>query len=169
MCDQTWSMITLRPRAWRPIEERVEVGQGPEQGIDVAIVADVVAEVLHRRGEEGREPDPVDAEAGDVVEPLDDALQVADAIAVRSRESCADRSGRSPRRATIGFVAALTGHRISLRRGGFSRPAGDWKRRRKTSREAAPLASNSGMGSENAAFKQAFAPTNHNEEPPLHG
>ena len=50
-------------------DQRVEIGERAEQRIDVAVVGDVVAEILHRRGEEGREPDRVDAEVGDVGEP----------------------------------------------------------------------------------------------------
>ena len=47
------------------------------------VVGDVVAEVDLRRGIEGREPDGVDAQVLQVVEPLGDAVQVADAVAVR--------------------------------------------------------------------------------------
>ena len=50
-------------------DQRVEIGERAEERIDVGVVGDVVAEVLHRRGEEGREPDRVDAEIGDVGEP----------------------------------------------------------------------------------------------------
>ena len=47
-------------------DQRVEIGERAEHRIDVAIVGDVVAEILHRRGEEGRDPDRVDAERGDI-------------------------------------------------------------------------------------------------------
>src|SRR4029079_8819871 len=54
------------------------------------VVGDVVAEVLHRRRERRREPDSVDAKrlrpAVEVVEPADEARQVADAVAVRVLE-----------------------------------------------------------------------------------
>ena len=73
----------LEPEAVGLGKQRVEVGQAAEERIDVAIVGHVVAEVLHRRGEERRQPDPVDAEAGDVVEAAGNARQIADAVAVR--------------------------------------------------------------------------------------
>ena len=63
-------------------DQRVEVGQRAEQRIDAAIVGDVVAEIGHRRGEDRRQPDRVDAEPREVIEPLGDALEVADAVAV---------------------------------------------------------------------------------------
>ena len=61
----------------------VEVGERAEDRIDVAVVGDVVAEVGHGRGVEGRDPDGVDAEGGEVVEAGEDAGEVADAVAVR--------------------------------------------------------------------------------------
>ena len=68
-------------------EQAVEVGERPEQRIDVAVVGDVVAVVLHRRAEEGREPERVDAEPDEVVEAPADALEIADAVAVRVAEA----------------------------------------------------------------------------------
>jgi hypothetical protein len=50
-------------------DQGVEVLQAPEQRIHVAIVAHVIAEVGHGGGVEGREPDCVDAEPGQVVQP----------------------------------------------------------------------------------------------------
>ena len=67
-------------------DQRVEVRQGAEHGIDVAVVGDVVAEVAHRRPEDRRQPDGVDAEPGEVVQPADQAPQVTDAVPVRVRE-----------------------------------------------------------------------------------
>ena len=116
----------LEPERVRALDQRVEVGERAEHRIDVAIIGDVVAEVAHRRGEEGRQPDRVDAEARDIIELRGDARQVADAVAVRYRRSCAGRSDRSPRRATTAArlrpaLAALTSsasiaHRIAERR-----------------------------------------------------
>src|SRR5258705_5905080 len=63
-------------------DQRVEIGQAAERWIDVAIVCDVVAEIRHGRDVERRNPDTVDAERRDVIELLDDARQIADAIAV---------------------------------------------------------------------------------------
>jgi hypothetical protein len=53
--------------------------------VDGAVVGDVVAPVVVRRGHRGVEPDAVDAEPLEVVEPGDDPTQVADAVAVRVR------------------------------------------------------------------------------------
>ena len=64
------------------LDHAVIVGERAEHRVDAAVVRDVVAAVLHRRGEEGRDPDAVDAQAGDVVQLLGDAGQVADAVAI---------------------------------------------------------------------------------------
>ena len=63
--------------------QAVEVRQRAVLRIDVLVVGDVVAEIDLRRGIDGREPDRVDAEFLQVVEALGDAVQVADAVAVR--------------------------------------------------------------------------------------
>ena len=65
-------------------DQPVEVGEGAEDRVDVAVVGHVVAEVGHRRAEERREPDGVDAEPRQVVEARRDAVEVADAVAVVS-------------------------------------------------------------------------------------
>ena len=90
----------LRPRAWaRPAGGRSR--RGAEQRVDVAVVGDVVAEVGHRRAEEGREPDGVDARASRDDRGRRDAGQVADAVAIGVSRSCGDRSGRRRRTATM--------------------------------------------------------------------
>ena len=68
-------------------EQRVEVGERAEQGIDGAVVGDVVAIVLHRRLAERRDPDRVHAQLLDIFQPARDARQVADAVAVRVLEA----------------------------------------------------------------------------------
>src|SRR3712207_7415743 len=50
-------------------EQSVEVGEVPECRIDVAGVGDVVAVVGHGGGVERRDPEGVDAQAGQVAEP----------------------------------------------------------------------------------------------------
>ena len=60
----------------------VEVREFTKHGVDGAVVRDVVAEVAHGRTKERRHPKRVHAEAGQVVHALDDAGQVADAVAV---------------------------------------------------------------------------------------
>ena len=82
----TRSIITRRPSSCARCDQRVEVGEGAEHRVDVAVVHHVVAEVEHRRGEERRDPDRVDPEAGDVGQPVDDPGEVADAVAVRILE-----------------------------------------------------------------------------------
>ena len=72
----------LEPERVRLFHQPVEIAQRAEDRIDVAVVRHVVAEILHRRGEERAQPDGVDAEIGDVVEPLGDADEVADAVAI---------------------------------------------------------------------------------------
>ncbi len=63
-------------------DEPVEVGEGAEDGIDVAVVGYVVAEVGHGRGIERGYPDGFDAEGDEVVEAGEDAGEIADAVAV---------------------------------------------------------------------------------------
>ena len=67
-------------------EEPAEVGESPEEGIDVAVVCDVVPEVLHGGAEDGREPHRVDTEPGEMVEPTPDALEVAHPVTARVGE-----------------------------------------------------------------------------------
>ena len=68
-------------------DQRVEIGERAEDRIDIAIIADVVAEILHRTGEERRDPDRIDAERGDMVEPPGDTRKVADPVAIRIHEA----------------------------------------------------------------------------------
>ena len=63
-------------------EQRVEVGERAEHRVDALVVADVVAVVVLRRGIDRREPEHVDAERREVVEPPGDAREIADAVAV---------------------------------------------------------------------------------------
>jgi hypothetical protein len=63
-------------------QQRVEVDPGTEQRVDTEVVGHVVAEVAHRAREEGREPDAVDTQRGDVGQLGRHAGQVADAVAV---------------------------------------------------------------------------------------
>ena len=62
--------------------QRIEIGQRAEHRIDIVVIGDVIAEILHRRGEEGRNPDCIGAKAGNMRQARGDALQVADAVAV---------------------------------------------------------------------------------------
>ena len=71
----------------RFLEQGVEVLQRAEQRIDFAIAAYVIAEILHRRLEEGGDPDRVDTERPDVVHSSGDAPQIARSAAVAVLEA----------------------------------------------------------------------------------
>jgi hypothetical protein len=68
-------------------EQRVEVGKGAEQRVDVARVGDVVAAVGHRRAVERREPDRVHTQLDEMVQPGVDADEVTGAVAVAVGEA----------------------------------------------------------------------------------
>ncbi len=53
----------LESESMRLRDEPVEIRERAEDRIDGAVVGDVVAEIRHRRLEEGRDPDRIDAEA----------------------------------------------------------------------------------------------------------
>jgi len=65
------------------VRELDEVAERTIGRIDVVIIGDVVAVVLAGRGLERHQPDRVDAEAGEVIEPPAQAGKIADAVAVR--------------------------------------------------------------------------------------
>ena len=70
----------------RACDELVEVGQGSEHRLNVPVVGDVVSPVLVRRDRDRRQPQHVDPQPLQILELLDDAGQVADAVGVRIRE-----------------------------------------------------------------------------------
>jgi len=67
----------------RFVEENLEVVARAVARVDVAVVTDVVAIVLERRRVEGQQPHRAHAQLLDVVELGGEALEVADAVAVR--------------------------------------------------------------------------------------
>ena len=67
--------------------EAIEIGQGAVLRIDGPVVGDVVAKVDLRRGIDRCEPDGVDSERLQIVQPRSDAVQIADAVAVRILEA----------------------------------------------------------------------------------
>ena len=83
----TRSTITRSPSSWARGDQRVGVGQGAEQRVDVRVVRDVVAVVVLRRGVERRDPERVDPEVAQVGQPRRDPGQVADAVAVAVGEA----------------------------------------------------------------------------------
>ena len=61
------------------VDQVIQIGQRAEDRVDIAVVADVVPEVGHRRSEDRRDPDHVDAQPLQVIKMFDDATQGADA------------------------------------------------------------------------------------------
>ena len=90
-------------------DQRVGVGERAEERVDVGVVGDVVAEVGHRRAVDRRQPDRVGAEVADVLEPIGDPAQVAEAVAVTRRRRIAGRSGRRRRSATRAWSRSPVG------------------------------------------------------------
>ena len=76
----------LHPPGVDLADEALGVVERAVLGRDAEVVADVVAEVGLRALVEGGEPERLDAEPVQVVEPADDAPEVADAVAVRVGE-----------------------------------------------------------------------------------
>ena len=106
----TKSRMSFRPAPMRSRDQRVEIGQRAEERVDAAVIGDVVAEIGHRRGIDRREPDRVDAERHQIVEPARDAR----AGRRRRRRWCpgrsADRSDRRCRAATTPCHARTPRH-----------------------------------------------------------
>jgi hypothetical protein len=67
--------------------QQVELGEVAEERVDVAVVGHVVAVVVLRRGIEGAQPDPVDAQLLQVRQPRPDPGEIADAVAGAVQEA----------------------------------------------------------------------------------
>ena len=63
-------------------EQAIEVFHGAEDRIDAAIIGDIVSKIGHRRRIDRRDPDGVDAKLHQIVEPLQDPVQIANAVAI---------------------------------------------------------------------------------------
>ena len=63
-------------------DKLVKVVHCAEHGVDIAVIGHVVAAILERAHKERRDPQVVDAQIGQVVETLRDALEIAHAVAV---------------------------------------------------------------------------------------
>jgi hypothetical protein len=91
----------LDPARMRLRNQPLEIRQRAEDRIDVGIVGDVVAEILHRRTEYRRNPDRIDTEIHQVRHPLRDPVEVADPVAIavlkRPRIDLIDDCGFPPR------------------------------------------------------------------------
>src|SRR5689334_18121582 len=73
----------LQPERMGPCEKPVEIGKRAEYRVDTAVIGDVVAEILHRRREERRQPDSIDAEHSNMLEAPLDPREIANTVAVR--------------------------------------------------------------------------------------
>src|SRR5215813_3171460 len=63
-------------------QQAIEISVSPKDGVDVAIVTDVVATIGHRRPIDWSDPDGVYAQPDEVVQAAANAFQVTDAIPV---------------------------------------------------------------------------------------
>ena len=72
----------LQPQGVRLGQQRVRVGQRPEDRLDVAVVAHVVARVGHRRRVERADPHGVDTQFAQVRQARADPGQITDPVAV---------------------------------------------------------------------------------------
>jgi hypothetical protein len=66
----------------RRVQELLEVRHGPVGGMDTVEVGDVVAIVAERRGVHGQDPQAIDPQLLEVVEPFGQSDEVADTIPV---------------------------------------------------------------------------------------
>ena len=63
-------------------KQLIKVIQISKDGIDVAVIGNVIAEIRHRRRVEGRDPHRLDSQLNQVIEPLQDASKITDAVAI---------------------------------------------------------------------------------------
>src|SRR5262245_4028174 len=63
-------------------DQPVEIGKRAENRIDGTVIGHVIAEIGHRREEDRRDPDCIDAESRKMIEPRGDAIEIPDAIAI---------------------------------------------------------------------------------------
>ena len=68
----------LQPSRVRFANERVHRCEVAEHRVDIGVVADVVATVVLRRRVERRQPDGIDAQPLQIIEPGGDAGQIAE-------------------------------------------------------------------------------------------
>ena len=67
-------------------QHRIERRHVTEDRVDIAVVADVIAEIGHRRSVERRDPERIDTKPRELSEMRTYALKVADPIAIRVSE-----------------------------------------------------------------------------------
>ena len=90
----------LHAAAVHGLQQRIEIGEGAEDGLDVPVVADVVARVVLGRRVHRRQPDDVHAQLGQVVDLGGDPAQITDTVAVgvgeTARVDLVDNGGLPP-------------------------------------------------------------------------
>ena len=74
-------------------DQILAISKCAEEGIDVAVISDVIAEIGHRRFVERAAPNGVHAECGKVGKAPPNAVEIAHPVAV-GVETNADRSGK---------------------------------------------------------------------------
>jgi hypothetical protein len=85
--SEVWLTTQVHDQLHAPVvqaghEGGVEIGQGPEDGVDGLVVADVLAVVVLGQGVDGRQPHHVDSQPGQVVQPGGEARQIAHPVTV---------------------------------------------------------------------------------------
>jgi hypothetical protein len=92
--------LTLDAELVRLCDQPIKVVHSPKQRVHVAVAGHVIAKVLHGRAEERTDPHGVHSQRGDIVETLDDADEVADAVSAvvleRARVDLVDDSASPP-------------------------------------------------------------------------
>src|ERR1051326_4756769 len=66
----------------RLLHQRIQILQCAEQRMHTGIVRDVIAEVRHRRGIDGREPERINAKPAQVVQLLRDTGKVSNTVTI---------------------------------------------------------------------------------------
>src|SRR5690606_38831574 len=69
------------------VQKLDDITQRSETGIDLVVIGDIIAVILHRRGEEWHQPQAGYAEAGQVIQPASEAGEVSDPVTVGVHES----------------------------------------------------------------------------------
>ena len=67
----------------RFLDEAVETFERAEDRIDPTVIGDIVTEVMHGRRIDRRDPNRIDTQPYQIIEPLPDTIEIADAITVR--------------------------------------------------------------------------------------
>ena len=111
------------------VQEAAEIVQGPVGRVHGAVVGDVVAVVLERRGVEGQDPQGRDPEVGQVLELLGKPHEIADAVAVGIVEALdvglVDDRFLVPERLVQGGLSVAGNSRFSVHpRSGWGRSLG---------------------------------------------